>query len=161
MSLLTDYVDAHLAELPTLFGADTALPLGYGLDLNSVIGPDGDLDFDDDYSYMDPRSPHAVGVAILRRLGTPRSTLIHDVANYGLDVRGLLNTPQTPQALSSLQRLIQSECLKDDRCANAEVTVAFTATRLSVTLRITPADASGAFDLTFWVSDGRLEALNG
>lgn len=152
---LAAFVDSYLETLPTLPVSTGAL--GYGSDLDSAIGPDGQLDFFADYRTTDPQSPHAIGVALLRRFVTPRGMLRDP--EYGLDLRGMLHVPQLASTLSSLERLVQQECIKDDRVLQAEVSLTLTDSKLRVKLRITPADGSGAFDLVYWVDDGRL--ING
>lgn len=152
MTIIADMIAAEIADVPA---SATALPvptaLGYGSDLSCV------LDLTPTLEDVDPLSRRAVGEAILRRLVTPRGGLLDDPA-YGFDLRGMLNRGVTQDALRSTADQARGEALKDDRVADADVTLSYVGTTLHVTARLALVDpALGTFDLVFAVTpDGTL-----
>ena len=132
--------------------------LGYGTDLRCIT------DITPDLAEVDPRSPQAIGEALLRRLITPRGALFDDL-NYGFDVRGYANKGTPQDELRDLGGLVRGECTKDDRVEDVAVSVIAPAPNaLSINLRVVPADPElEPFTLTFAILNGALtmEELGG
>lgn len=82
--------------------------------------------------------------ALIRRLTTPRGRLIDD-ANYGYDLNQWLNADVSPAELAQIQSQSQAECLKDERCQSATVTVTFLANVMIVSIALV--SALGPFQL--------------
>lgn len=126
-----------------------ASPLGYGTDIVCTS------DLDARMSEVDPFSTEGISQAIVRRLDCPRGALPDD-ADYGIDLRGMLNCGVTADEIRSLAGRIRSELQKDDRidAAVVVVTPSSTGSSLSVSLTITPVDARiGGFRLIVAVTD--------
>jgi hypothetical protein len=150
MTQLTDAIDAGIAEIPI---TDRVAPtsLGYGTDLSCVTDVTPSVD------EVDPRSPTAIGEAVLRRLITPRRGVVDD-EGYGFDLRGYCNRGVTETDVRSIAARTRAECKKDDRVSDADVTMTYADRRLSVSIIITPEDVRrDDFTLTFWVSADGIE----
>ncbi len=147
--LFAEAFAAERAALVRTVTPDATAPLGFGTDLSCVS------DFAVDYSEVDPLSVRALIEALIRRLTTPRGTLIDD-ASYGYDTRALLNSGATPDTLRDESLAIAGECAKDDRVDRATVgELEYTeATKtLRIGIDIEPADVSvSAFSFTFIVT---------
>lgn len=59
---------------------------------------------------------------LYRRITTPRGRLIDD-ADYGIDVRSMLQKPMTVAEEATVPSRIRAEIVKDERVAAADVTV--------------------------------------
>lgn len=128
--------------------------LGYGSDLWCI------LDLLPNVAEVDPNSYTAIGQAVLRRLVTARGTLPDD-PHYGIDVRGMLNRGIPVQQLRDLQGQIRSEVMKDDRIADALVSVTMPEQRaLTVVVTITPEVPNLVpFDLTLAITPETVELV--
>jgi hypothetical protein len=158
MTIVHDTIAAELALLERIEPTPLA-PFGYGQDLDCTT------DIDQDLLEVDPSSKTALAQALLRRLSCPRGRLPDD-ADYGFDLRGMLNRGTDANALRDLAGQIKGEVLKDDRIDGADVTTTYTAQTetLDVTLWVVAVDpALGEFSLTFAVQAGELmlKELNG
>jgi hypothetical protein len=145
MTLLHDFIAQQLALLPAV---DRVAPqqLGYGTDLSCVT------DITPDAAEVDAESPRAIGESLARRFISPRTSVLDDEA-YGLDLRARLNAGQTRAQLTALRSQIRVECLKDDRVADADVTLTFPArSTMSVAIAVTPHASDDEFSLTFFVT---------
>jgi hypothetical protein len=145
MGVAQDSIASQLGELTKAVDAPTG-DLGYGVDLSCVTDITPRLD------EVRADSVLAIGQALLRRLITPHGVLVDD-QDYGLDVRSFCNRGTTVQELVGLGDDVRDECMKDDRVADATVTVGAAGAGLSVTLAITPTDpAVEDFKLTLAVT---------
>jgi hypothetical protein len=147
---LTDAIAAAIEEIPI---TDRVAPtnLGYGTDLSCITDVTPSVD------EVDPRSPVAIGEAVLRRLITPRRGVADD-EGYGFDLRGYCNRGVTETDVRSIAARARSECKKDDRVSDADVTMTYADRRLSVSIIITPNDVTrDDFALTFWVTADGIE----
>jgi len=157
MTILSDWIAEGLAELSTLERFPLP-PLGYGVDLACTT------DLDPAMAEVDPMSQRAVSEAIMRRLDCPRGALPDD-PDYGLDLRGMLNTGTAAADITALAGRIRSEVQKDDRVDSVVVTVAPSPSGsvLAITLAITPIDPLiGGFRLVLSASSASvlLEEIN-
>lgn len=151
MTIVHDTIAAELALLERLEPSPLA-PFGYGQDLDCTT------DIDENLLEVDPSSKTALSQALIRRLSCPRGRLPDD-ADYGLDVRGMVNKGTDSNALRDLAGQIKSEVLKDDRVDGANVTTTYTSetSTLDVTIWLVAVDPSlGEFSLTFAVKSGAL-----
>ncbi len=100
----------------------------------------------------------ALGQAIVRRLITPRGSLLH-APDYGFDVRAFLNESVTGREIFQIESGIEAEVLKDERLFEADATVTYDepTARLTIHLRLT--DADGPFDLVLAVSALKVEDI--
>lgn len=145
MTVQLDYIATEIALIPVI-PRPTLTALGYGTDLSCVT------DITPDLAEVDMMSTRAIGEAIIRRLMTPRGTLLDDGA-YGTDLRARCNAAMSQQELTRLEIQVRGEAMKDDRVVEAAVTVALQAARtLRVSLAITPALNTQPFTLTFFVT---------
>lgn len=150
-SPVRDAIAAELATLEREVDAPTA-PFGYGLDLSLVE------DLMPTMEVTDPNATLGVAEAIVRRLDCQRGGLPDD-ADYGIDLRGMCNTPATTATLRQLAGVVRAEVTKDDRIERAEVTVAPSSTgdTLRFALRLTPVDPSiGTFSMTIAVTSAEI-----
>lgn len=90
--------------------------------------------------------------ALARRLETPRGGLFYD-ADYGLDVRAMLNDAMTENGLAAIEDAILSEILKDDRVENAEVAATFSMEEESLSVRIEVLAGEEPFPLVLKIDD--------
>lgn len=120
----------------------------------------------------------ALAEALVRRLQTPRGTLLDD-QNYGFDLVGELGDDVTPAFVASLQSTIVAEVQKDERVIAARAVVQFVApsqvaaamsTVISnpmpdpvgvLVVRIDGQDGTGTFRLTLSVADVTVTLLEG
>jgi hypothetical protein len=141
--IVFDAIDREMAKLEPLVHTPSG-DLGYGVDLSCV------MDADENLTEVDPMSPLGIGQATLRRLITPRGSL-QDAPNDGIDIRSYCNHGVPADELRDLSGILRLESTKDDRIADAAVTVTTPyANALHVDVRITPEDpALAAFSLVF------------
>jgi hypothetical protein len=121
-----------------------AAPFGYGADLSCVS------DLTETMDEIDPFSPRALGEALARRLDCPRGGLPDD-ADYGIDLRDMLNVGLTTAEIRALAAQIRTELLKDDRvdAIRVEVAPAPNGSSLRIALVVTPVDPQiGVFSMT-------------
>ena len=78
----------------------------------------------------------AIGEAIARRLSTVRGGLIDD-PTYGYALTEFLNDDLSTGDIARIQANTQAECLKDERVAEADVTVSLVGTTLGVSIQVT------------------------
>lgn len=148
---LRDALAAGLAELTRT----TAVPTGslyYGRDLSCTSDITPTLD------ETDPQSPAGIVEATFRRWDCPRGALPpdgKDAAEYGIDLRGMLNRGTTDSDVNAAASSMRAEATKDDRVA-AVPAIRFTPSNngrdIEVAATITPADPSlNRFDLVLAV----------
>lgn len=148
--IVRDTIAALTAELVTL-SSTAAPPLGYGIDLVCV-------------SDIDPLMAETLSDTVaslaqdsFHRVTTPRGALPDD-PNFGIDVRSMLSAGMTQATIRTVSGAIHGELKKDDRITDVEVSVIFSgsfrAPTANITIRITPADGSSAFNLIMAVTDG-------
>jgi hypothetical protein len=149
------FIEAEIAGLAQIVPIPQP-PFGWGTDLWCM------LDLSPTMADVDPmNAEQAIGQALIRRLITPRGSLLDD-GNYGLDLRGMCNRGITSRELASLSDQIRNECRKDDRTQDVTPTVtwSFSTSVLTVSLKVTPVDqAVGNFSLTFAVDRSGTEFL--
>lgn len=96
-----------------------------------------------------------VGNALARRLMTPHGALTaidpEYGADYGYDLRALLNAGFTPARENEARAFIVAECLKDARVESVKVAFALVEPDLAVTLEVTLVEGQ-VFDLVLQVS---------
>jgi len=94
-----------------------------------------------------------IGQRIIRRLTTPRGGLasIGDDANFGFDLRQLINTQLSPSSITRYQDQINAECMKDEEISNAVATIS--SSNGTVTVSISLTSAAGPFSLTLPVQN--------
>lgn len=139
----------------------------YGLDLSctfttsSVIMPDAStrtfdgFDVTEDFATVSGRT--LLAEALVRRLVTPRGTLIDD-ADYGTDVRRWINDDVDDRIIAgTVAAEIDAELQKDERVRRSTTTASFTNGLLTTTTSII--DASGPFRLVLRISDVTIEVL--
>lgn len=149
---------AFAAELATLTPITDAPsdPLGYGTDLSCL------LDCTDDFNEVS--GPMVVVQAVVRRYITPRGSLLDD-ADYGCDVRGLLNHGTPIQDLRMMQSRMRTEALKEERVENVEVALSMNAlaSEVTATVRLVLRDerSTFAFVLSVTSSEVLLKLLQG
>jgi hypothetical protein len=87
----------------------------FGADVSTFLN--GDLD----PSFASITGQYAVAEACVRRLGTPRGSLVDD-ADFGYDLRLVLNRGLQPGEVYTIAENVRAECLKDERVldSNAE-----------------------------------------
>ncbi len=152
MTYLTDLMAAHVAELGPAVDRVAPDALGYGTDLSCVTDLTPALD------EVDPQSTRAIGESLVRRLISPRGSVVDDQA-YGYDLRGLCNRGVTNEQLLRVASLARAECLKDDRVIEARVTLVYAAQtkQLRVEIIVTPQASDATFTLTFFVTADGVE----
>lgn len=141
-------IDEGLAVLTPLVRAPVA-PLGYGSDLSCAE------DLTETMEELAGDNVLVLGQALLRRLDTPRGSLVDD-QDLGLDVRGYLNSGTTDRELRALEGAIGIEWRKDDRVRVADVTAALAddGSEMTIRGRVTPADPTKApFTITLAATD--------
>lgn len=150
-SAVRSVIAAELALLARVVDVPAA-PLGYGTDISCTSDLSARMD------EVDPFSVAGLSEAIVRRLDCPRGQLPDD-ADYGMDLRGMLNHGTTADEIRSLAGRIRNELQKDDRIESVVVTVtpSSTGSSLRVSLAVTPVDARlGGFRLVVAVTDAAL-----
>lgn len=112
----------------------------------STLGRDLHCVDDIDPSVVEVDDVAALGQAVLRRLTTPRGSVI-DAPNYGRDLRELLSRGITEAGLDNALSAYREEVLKDERIES--VTIRATKTDVaSLEVRILCVSALGPFALT-------------
>lgn len=139
-SVLLDALSVLEAELIPATGASTA-DLGYGSDLYC----DGDAT--DDFRELPGTDSTLVVQAILRRITTPRGTLLDD-SGYGDDVSRMLHQGMTMADKKSAADMLSAEVLDDDRVASCSVELTDIPQGLNVRIRGELADGKGPYSLT-------------
>lgn len=94
--------------------------------------------------------------ALLRRLITPRGTLVGD-PDYGTDVRQWINDDIDDAEAARIGAAIAAELGKDERVRSASATTTFVDNLLSVTISLV--DGAGPFKLTLAITDVTLKLL--
>jgi hypothetical protein len=156
---MTDIVRSTLAILltQTIRVSSTPIPpFGYGIDLVCQSALDPYL------AETDPTTIESLSQDCFHRITTKRGSIV-DAPDFGIDIRSILSTGQTPQALQALQGQIESELLKDDRVVAAVAVVTGAGTSYLIKIAITPQDSRLApFNLIVSVTDGDalLAAIN-
>lgn len=102
--------------------------------------------------------PRLVMEAIARRLQTPTGRLVGD-PNYGFDVSAYINDDVTPADLDNIEQQVREECEKDERVASADVSAAYLADVLTLTIVLTLI-ADETFTLVLAVSDVTVSILS-
>jgi hypothetical protein len=141
---VADAIAAYVAELEAV--AETPLaPFGFGTDIACTT------DIPETFPDVDPSSTRALGEALVRRLDCPRGALPDD-ADYGIDVRSMLNTGATSTEIRTLAGRIRAELSKDDRVDSVAVTVTVltsNASEIRIEILVVAVDPSlGRFSLT-------------
>ncbi len=95
--------------------------------------------------------------AMLRRLTTPRGTLIES-PDYGYDLRQFMKA-STPPA-SVINSNVENEVLKDERVADVTVQTTFNEATGVLEISVVGFGAEGPFDLTIGISDVTVELLH-
>ncbi len=127
-------------------------PFGYGTDLSLANDLTARMEM------VNAFTTRALGEAIIRRLTCPRGGLPDD-ADYGIDVRAMVNKGTTTDDLRALAGAIRAEATKDDRIDTVTVVVtpSSTGSDLAIALAVTPADPRiGGFTLTLALSSAAL-----
>ncbi len=127
-------------------------PFGYGTDLSCVD------DLTETMSMVDQGTTQGIAEALVRRLTTPRGGLPDD-ADYGRDIRSMVNRGATTLELRALAAVIHAEATKDDRIDTLRVT--FTpsedGSEIDLELVVTPVDATiGVFSLVLALTSAEL-----
>lgn len=130
-------IAAQLEELTPIAEAPAG-DLGYGRDLSCVS------DCDDEFIEVASDTPLIIAQALARRFLTPRGTLLDD-ADYGCDLRGMLNRGVTQEELRSLHTRVTNEAIKDERVeivtVSASIDTANTVDQtVQISMVITPRD---------------------
>lgn len=122
--------------------------VGYGVDLVCID------DLDPALKETDPFDTATLAQDCYHRITTRRETLPDD-ADFGIDIAAFLHAPKTPADLRGCEGQIITELQKDDRVKEAGAAVSFDGRKLSVSVRVTPADPDlGPFELIIAVTDG-------
>jgi hypothetical protein len=111
-------------------------------------------DLDASLSLVDGRT--GLGQALARRISTARGMLFYD-PTYGIDIRGQMNRPFTA---TQAARLVEGECIKDERVNDVAATVEFSDTTETLTITLQVDDGRGPFDLTISIDAVTVEVLN-
>jgi hypothetical protein len=133
-------------------------PLKYGVDLSCTT------EIPETLEMVALDSPRAISEAVFRRWITPRGALPGD-ADYGLDVRAILNHGMTSAEILAMGAQMQAEAEKDDRVSRCSVTITKVDARGSrwvIRTIITPENPDlNDFEMTMAVTDGEalLEAI--
>ena len=99
------------------------MTLSAAADINTPIDPATGLpDLDPYFRVVTGRT--AVGQALLRRLVTPRGSLLGE-PSYGLDVRGWTNETLDARALRRLESAAATELRRDERVDDVALTATF------------------------------------
>lgn len=143
-SVLLDALSVLEAEITPSTGSSSA-DLGYGSDLYC----DGDAT--DDFRELRGSDPLLVVQAILRRVTTPRGTLLDD-SGYGEDVGRMLHLGMTPADRKAASDMLSAEVLEDDRVRSCTVDLTDIPQGLNVRVRGELADGKGPYSLTMVAS---------
>lgn len=147
---VADAIAASLAAIQREMPAPTG-DLGYGTDVMSL------QDLDDRARDIDPTGTDGITQDCFHRLDTPRG-LIRDAPDFGLDLVGLLHGAMTTSSTRLNEGAVIAELRKDDRVADAEVTISQVAhSSWRIAILITPEDPSiKPFPLVLALTDGKL-----
>lgn len=102
--------------------------------------------------------PTAVAQRHARRFQTPTGQLLEH-AEYGYDVRNLLNASSGATTLYRLKSIIEQQMLRDDETEAAEVDVTFVESTNKLTLHVKGQTAQGPFSLVLGVDDLTVDIL--
>ena len=102
---------------------------------------------------------HVVAEALARRLMTPRGGGLFYAPDYGLDVRGYLNSAMTTAQLSGLEHSIQNEALKDERIFDAKATVTANVAARKLAIKVLITTAQGPFALVLQANAVTVQVL--
>jgi len=135
VSELTTVQDAIAEEIAKVAAivATPDEPHGYGSDVNCLA------EIDPLWEIVDGEDPNAVVQAVARRYLSDRGSLPGDTEEdreYGHALIQYLNAPLTQRDLLGVQGRLRAEALKDDRVANAQVTVQTTGSAVTVSVRL-------------------------
>lgn len=128
-----------------------------GTDISTPAGTDGLPGMDPAFRTVSGRT--ALAQALLRRLTTPRGSLVGD-AGYGCDVRAWANDALSPGDLRRLEARVADELRADERVDDVAVVVTFAADVLRIVVRVRPVDGSAPLRLTLAVSTVTAELLS-
>lgn len=113
-----------------------------------------------DASMTPTNDARVLGEAIGRRYITQRGTLpFHD--DYGMDLRGYLNSEVTPDLLFQMQAEMEAEALKDERVFGANVAATFDPGTQAFTADVGLDTALGPYTMTVRVTQLTVELLQG
>lgn len=128
-----------------------------GIDVSTPVGANGLPGLDPYFTLVS--GGECYGQALLRRLVTPRGSLVDD-DQYGYDVRSWLGETLRPGDLQRLEREVVRECLADERTDTADAT-ATQAADGSITLVVTAwaVDDQVTVRLTLAISDVTVDVL--
>jgi phage baseplate assembly protein W len=93
----------------------------------------------------------SLGLQLMKRLSTRRGTLFYDL-NYGDDLRLFMNRPINQAILDQIKYTIKSQCEQDPRVNNADVTVNYNNSTLSLEVDIFITTLLGPFTLVISVN---------
>lgn len=99
-----------------------------------------------------------LGLAIARRLCTPRGGLFYD-PDYGFDLRALLSKEMPKGAILAIGPQIESEATKDERVLSARADLSFDESSRKLTITLFLTDADGPFRLILAASAVTVELL--
>lgn len=100
----------------------------------------------------------SLGEQLIKRLSTRRGTLFYDL-NYGDDLRLFMNRPINQAILDQIRYTIKSQCEQDPRVNNADVTVNYNSSTLSLEVDIFVTTLLGPFTLVISVSALTIELI--
>lgn len=132
-------------SVPAGFGQPTnrAGTVNYGTDLDGVT--------DLSPTMAEASGLHMLAQALVRRLITPRGTLIDD-ANYGYDIRDFLGDDLSPADVGRIGSGVDQELIKDERVLSSQTTVTPLSTYvLTISTVVTPSQGP-SFQLVAAVS---------
>jgi len=92
-----------------------------------------------------------LGLQLVNRLSTRRGTLFYD-PNYGDDLRLFMNRPINQAIIDQIRYTIKSQCEQDPRVNNADVTVSYDSSTLSLEVDIFVTTLLGPFTLVISVN---------
>jgi len=99
-----------------------------------------------------------LGMALARRLITPRGRLFYD-PSYGFDLRDYLNAGVTDSQMAVLPDEISAECAKDERVQAITADVLFVRSSETMKVTIRGTTAAGPFTLVLGISAVTVEIL--
>ena len=99
------------------------------------------------------------GMAICRRLITPRGSLIYDL-DYGFDLRAYINAPMTPSLQLAAQAGTEREAEKDPRTQQCSATISWSPNTGVMPVSLELITAAGPFTLVAVVSAVTVQLLS-
>ena len=126
----------------------------YGTDISTITAA-GAIDIDPYFKVVSGST--AVLHAIVKRLVTPEGGLIDD-ADYGYDLRALVNASTSRSELSSAVAMIEAQCLQDERVSDATVGLSVVDGVLTCKVQCTLVDG-GSFRLVLGISAVSVDVL--